>query len=64
MDSKLLQQQLAVMDGRVAVKANELLRLAAVKIPQGTLRQVDCAHCILHASLAATQFLRVKGIDM
>jgi hypothetical protein len=43
MDVKHLQQQLAVSDGRVAAKANELLRLAAVKVPQSTLRQVDHA---------------------
>lgn len=40
MDIKHLQRQLAVSDGRVIAKAHELLRLAAVKVPQATLRQV------------------------
>jgi hypothetical protein len=41
MDIKHLQKQLAVADDRVTAKANELLRLAAVKVPQATLRQVN-----------------------
>lgn len=38
---KLLQQRLAVENSAVAPKAAELLRLAAVKVPIGTLRQVQ-----------------------
>lgn len=44
MDIKHLQQRLAVADGRVGAKASELMRLAAGKVPQGTLRQVHTMH--------------------
>lgn len=60
MDIKHLQQRLAVPDGRVVGKANELLRLAAVKVPPGTLRQVHVKCGMMHgrasrASLAAAE---------
>lgn len=49
MDIQHLRQRLAVSDDRVAAKAGELLRLAAVKVPQGTLRQVRCPDRITDA---------------
>jgi hypothetical protein len=60
MDIKHLQRQLAVSDGRVIAKAHELLRLAAVKVPQATLRQVGvktrhAAHlCVSLCSVSIT----------